>query len=106
MGYGGVLKKVKTQRLSTDSKDAIEALVPLYESADPATINDAEKLFKSALAKMQVKVEKDIKVMLEIQRPDNFVLPMTNRSNVSFHFLSIEFNNMVSGALICYTQAA
>ena len=80
------MKKLENKRLSAESKNAVEVLAAFFESADSETINGAEKLFKSAVKRMQVKVEKDIEVMLNIDRPDNFVLPMTNRSNVSILF--------------------
>ena len=60
-----------------------------YESSDSETVNGAEKVFQSAVAKMQIKVEKDIQIMLNIERPDEFVLPMTNRANVSLYFRTL-----------------
>ena len=51
-------------------------------SADAATRSEANKLFKKAATNMFVKVEKDLKIMTEIDRPDDFILPMTNRATV------------------------
>ena len=68
---------------NVDSAAAAKKLKTLYAEADELTQKKVEQTFKSAVAAMKVKVTKDLAIMSEIDHPDDYILPMTNRSNVS-----------------------
>ena len=68
---------------NSDSAEAATKLKAMYDDSDESTQKNVDQTFKSAVAAMKVKVTKDLAIMSEIDHPDNFILPMTNRSNVS-----------------------
>ena len=62
---------------------AIEIVETSLAEADDGTKKSLEETFVKASKAMKVKVIRDVDTMQWIERDDNFVLPMTNRSNVS-----------------------
>ena len=105
VGLTVVVERLKNEELSEDSKQAIETLARKLFSADHLTRSEANKLFKQAVEKMNVKVEKDLEIMTNIDRPDSFILPMTNRSTVRKCELEFIHCNYLGAKLRCSQTA-
>ena len=72
-----------------DSVAAANRLKQLYSEVESEVQTKVNETFKKAAASMKVKVVKDLGIMSEIEKPDNFILPMTNRSNVSIFIIGL-----------------
>ena len=82
-GFEHVIDIVILYRENEESVGAATKLKQRYNEADSEVQFKVNETFKKAAASMKVKVVKDLEIMSEIEKPDDFVLPMTNRSNVS-----------------------
>ena len=69
--------------LSKESSDAIVKLRSFASQIDDDDLADVDIMFRDATANMIRKLTKDFDIMLNVEKPDDYVLPMTNRSNVS-----------------------
>ena len=72
-----------------DTVAAANRLKQLYSEVESEVQTKVNETFKKAAASMKVNVVKDLRIMGEIEKPDNFILPMTNRSNVSIFIIDL-----------------
>ena len=70
--------------LSPESAGAIYSLQQEAVELEEDVMEDIDVMFQAATSNMQRKLLKDFEVMSKVAKPDNYVLPLTNRSNVSF----------------------
>ena len=81
-----VLETIETIDLTSLSKESVDAIVKLKAHASALgddVMAEIDLMFRDASASMLVKVNKDIDLMSSVDKPDSYILPMTNRANVS-----------------------
>ena len=98
----GVIDTMDRSPLSDDSATAIDQLQWLVLDLGQEDRDEIDIMFKDAVSNMIVKLTKDFDVMTNIDKPDDYVLPMTNRSNVGLFNCS---NLTSSGTLVRISQA-
>ena len=98
----GVIDTMDRSPLSEDSATAIDQLQWLVLDLGQEDRDEIDIMFKDAVSNMIVKLTKDFDVMRNIDKPDDYVLPMTNRSNVGL----LKCSNLTSsGTLVRISQA-
>ena len=95
------IESIDLTSLSKESADALVKLKGFALEIDQDDLEDIDIMYREATANMIVKLTKDFEVMVNVNKPDDYVLPMTNRSNVSYLNSSLL---ILSGAVLCVPE--
>lgn len=78
------IESIDLTSLSKESADALVKLKGFASEIDQDDLDDVDIMYREATSNMITKLTKDFEVMANVNKPDDYVLPMTNRSNVSY----------------------
>ena len=86
-GVEGILLQADAMELSKASTDAINKVKFLWANASDQVIVGVNNELVRCLGRMNEKLVKDFEIFDKLDKDDSYILPMTNRSTVSIHFI-------------------